>query len=166
VFLSKEYQTPTATNPLKHRWFSLNSKWFYRKIVEVGCSLKGLLFQAKKVAANFWNRIWMQPMKNGVMEWRDLPVFFWGVGQGRRFFLKSCVWCREWTVCCSLSTWTVDNQLSMQALWCVKPKQFPSSWHVPQRVHNRTSLLCLANVGPKGTSSILQNRTFYFGGLP
>jgi hypothetical protein len=106
-------------------------------------------------------------MKNRVMEWKDLPVFFWGVGQGKRFFFfKNCVWCREWTVHRSLSTWTVDNELSMQALRGCQIKQFPSSWHVPWRVHNRTSLLCLANVGPKGTSSILQIRTFNFGEPP
>jgi hypothetical protein len=56
----------------------------------------------------------MQPMKNRVMEWRELPVFFWGLGQGRRFFLLKL--CLVWRVDCSLSTWTVDNQLSMRAL--------------------------------------------------
>ncbi len=31
----------------------------------------------------------------------------------------SCVWCGEWTVHCSLSSWTVDSQLSMQAFFFV-----------------------------------------------
>jgi hypothetical protein len=40
-----------------------------------------------------------------------------GEGAERKGILfASFVWCGEWTVHCSISTWTVDSQLSMHAL--------------------------------------------------
>jgi len=44
------------------------------------------------------------------------PFFVWGVlgvwGWREGFCFSSCVWCGEWTVHCSLSTWTVNSWLS------------------------------------------------------
>jgi hypothetical protein len=49
-------------------------------------------------------------MKNRVMEWRDLPVFFQGVGQRRQFFFWSCVGVESGlsTVHFPLGQWTIN----------------------------------------------------------
>jgi len=49
--------------------------------------------------------------------------FLWmgsGGGYGGFFiFFSSCVWCREWTAHCSLSTWPVGSQVFMHAFICL-----------------------------------------------
>ncbi len=52
------------------------------------------------MAANFRNRISMQPMRSCIMEWRDLLFFFRSCGWwwGRGDFLTFCVLCGEWTL--------------------------------------------------------------------
>jgi hypothetical protein len=89
------------------------------------------------VAANFWNRIFNATNEKSCHGVKGPPGFLLGFGAGEAVFKKkSYVWCREWTVHCSLSTWTVDNQLSMQALWGVKsnssqvPDMFPEEFTI------------------------------------
>jgi hypothetical protein len=67
------------------------------------------------VATNFRNRISMQQMRNCVMDLNPPPpppIFVASGWERVSFFIQ--VWCVEWTIQCSLSTWTVDSRLSMQ----------------------------------------------------
>jgi hypothetical protein len=112
------------------------------------------------LAANFRNRISMQPMRSCIMVWRGHPFFFflscgWTVEVA---FFSSCVWCGVWTAYCSLSTWTVDFPWKCFFLkknwregWGCQSKEFPRSWHIGV---------------PKERNSVFQNRTFivfFFG---
>jgi len=68
------------------------------------------------VAANLRNCISMQPMRS---EWgchgvKGPPFYSCGCEVGVFFFqVVFELWCGEWTVHCSLSTWMVDSWLSV-----------------------------------------------------
>ncbi len=57
------------------------------------------------MAANFRNRISMEPMRSHAHGVKGAPFFSLGGGGG----VSSCVWCGEWTVPCSFSTHSVDS---------------------------------------------------------
>jgi hypothetical protein len=109
---------------------------------------------------------------------------------GAGFFLSSCSWCREMTVHCSLSSWTVDGDLFMQAVSFlflflggggegsgrggrvvnakssqvldVFPKEFPIAPHFYPICFGKCCPPFTCVGGSKGRNSILQNRTLYF----
>jgi len=97
------------------------------------------------VAANSRNCISMQAMRSeGGLSWSERPslLFLWVWGRGLFFQVMFELWCGEWIVHCSLSTWTVDNWLSIfLGLGAGQTKKFPSFWPIPQRVPYSTLLL-------------------------
>jgi hypothetical protein len=86
------------------------------------------------VAANFRNRNFHATNEKSRHGVKGHPFFILvGAGEGRDFF-QVVFGGGEWTVHCSLSTWTVDSRLSIQS----KSSQVPDMF--PQRVPNSTLL--------------------------
>jgi len=86
----------------------------------VGCSLQGVLAQAKNGDKLYWEEKFHEI--NGKVQTciQGALLFFllslvegggggggWGVGEGR-FCLLNYIWCGEWILHCSLSTSTMD----------------------------------------------------------
>ncbi len=67
------------------------------------------------MAANFRNRISMEPMRSHAHGVKGAPFF--SLGGGVEGGGSSCVWCGEWTVPCSFSTQSVDNRLGKQTFF-------------------------------------------------
>ncbi len=130
--------------------------------------------------ANFRTRISIQSLRSHVMEWRGHPFLCWGWGWGgvEFFLLSSCVWCGEWTVHCSLSTWTGDSRLSHASFLGegVKSKssQVPDMFPKEVPITPQFSPICFGKccppftyiVRPKGRNSVIRNRTLHFGEPP
>jgi hypothetical protein len=107
------------------------------------------------------------------------PPFFpceWGA-----FCFKLCLVWRVDCVHCSLSTWTVDSRLSMQASVFFSPlflagqskssqvtdlflKEFPTAHHFSPLCKYCPPFTYIG--GPKGRNSVTENRTFHFGEPP
>jgi uncharacterized membrane protein YccF (DUF307 family) len=83
----------------------------------------------------------MQQMRNCVMDLNPPPpppIFVASGWERVSFFIQ--VWCVEWTIQCSLSTWTVDSRLSMQ-VFGRGGVQSNGSHGTPDMFANSTSLL-------------------------
>ncbi len=144
---------------------------------QVGCSQEGLLVQAKTSGSQFYEQNFYATNEKLCHGVRGPPFFSCECGGEGWFFIFKF---GEWIVHCSLSSWTVESPLSMQALFIclflrlggggqgsqvrdMFPKEFPIAPHfVPYEMLFSFSL----QLGQRGRNSILQNKTFHIGEPP
>jgi len=122
----------------------------------------------------------MQPMRSegGCHGVKGPPFYSCGCKVG--VFLFQVVfelWCGEWTVHCSLSTWMVDSWLSIflglggggvvkaksSQVFDLFPEKFPIAPYFYPICFGKCCPLFIYIGGSKGKNSIPQNKTFYVG---